>query len=231
MNCEKYQDLLSDLIDGSLTPRDCEELEAHLNACGACADARVDLHAIVQFCREHRGEYETVPNERAMWLRISNLIGAELPARKANALPAGASWWFRLANRSWQLTFPQFASAIAATVVVAVLLTFAGMRVWSNAGGAKTGGVTVGSEVSTVQDRYRQQQQLVDYWNQRVEMNKARWNPQMRETFEKNLSVIDAAVNDSMGRLTRNPHDEVSEDILNAALSDKIALLKEFSEL
>ena len=91
--------------------------------------------------------------------------------------------------------------------------------------------MTIGSDVSTVQDRYRQQQQLVDYWNQRVEMNKARWSPQMRETFEKNLNVIDAAVNDSMGRLTRNPHDEVPEDILNAALSDKIALLKEFSEL
>jgi len=229
MNCEKYQDLLSDLIDGSLTPRDCEELEAHLSACGACTDARADLHAIIQFCREHRGEYETAPNERAMWLRISNLIEAELPVRNANALPAGASWWFRLTNRSWQLTFPQFASAIAATVVIAVLLTLGGIRILG--GGARTSGVTIGSDVSTVQDRYRQQQQLVDYWNQRVEMNKARWSPQMRETFEKNLNVIDAAVNDSMGRLTRNPHDEVPEDILNAALSDKIALLKEFSEL
>src|SRR6266508_5613265 len=57
MNCEKYQDLLSDLIDGSLTPRDCEEIEAHLRACGACAEARADLHAGIEFCREHRGEY------------------------------------------------------------------------------------------------------------------------------------------------------------------------------
>ena len=87
------------------------------------------------------------------------------------------------------------------------------------------------TDVSDVHDRYRQQEQLVEYWNKRVELNKARWNPQMRETFEKNLNVIDAAVNDSMGRLSRNPHDEVSEDILNAAFSDKIALLKEFSEL
>ena len=45
------------------------------------------------------------------------------------------------------------------------------------------------------------------------------------------MGVIDAAVDDSMGRLNQNPHDEVSEDILNAAMSDKIALLKEFSEL
>jgi hypothetical protein len=45
------------------------------------------------------------------------------------------------------------------------------------------------------------------------------------------MSVIDAAVNDSMYRLTQNPADEVSEEILNAALNDKLALLKEFAEL
>ena len=53
----------------------------------------------------------------------------------------------------------------------------------------------------------------------------------MRETFDRNMSVIDAAVDDSMSRLKQNPHDEVSEEILNAALNDKLALLKEFSEL
>jgi hypothetical protein len=83
----------------------------------------------------------------------------------------------------------------------------------------------------SVKDRYRQQQQVIDYWNERVELNKARWNPQMRETFDKNMGVIDAAVNDSMRQLTQNPHDEVSEEILNAALTDKVELLKEFAAL
>lgn len=230
MNCEKYQNLLSDLIDGSLTPRDCEELEAHLSACGDCADARSDLHKIVEFCREHRGEYDAVPNERAMWLRISNTIEAELAAGKAVTAPAGAGWWFRLTNRSWQLSFPQFATTIAAAVVVAVLATVVGMRVFS-AGGFRSAGIPVAADFSAVQDRYRHQQQVIDFWNKRVELNKARWSPEMRQTFESNLNVIDAAVNDSMSRLRQNPNDEVSEDILNAALSDKIALLKEFSDL
>jgi len=232
MNCEKYQDLLSDLIDGLLTPRDCEELEAHLSACPECTEAHGDLSAIVDYCHEHRGEYEAVPNEKAMWLRITNVIEAELGSRKAAAVPAGAGWWFRLTNRSWQLSFPQFASAIAATMVIAVVLTIGGMRLVGRAGaGATTAGLSLSTEVSSVQDRYRQQQQIIDYWNKRVELNKARWNPDMRDTFERNLNVIDAAVNDSMDRLQKDPHDEVSEDILNAALNDKIALLKEFAEL
>ena len=230
MNCENYRDLLSDFIDESLTPQDRAKVEAHLSACGACAEARADLDLIVGFCREHRGEYDPVPNEKALWLRISNTLKSELTIRTATNVPAGAGWWFRVMNRSWQLSFPQLATSVAATIVIAVALTLVGLRVFSGSG-VKSSGLTLVSESSTVQDRYRQQRQTIEYWNKRVELNKARWNPQMRETFDRNMGVIDAAVDDSMGRLNQNPHDEVSEDILNAAMSDKIALLKEFSEL
>ncbi len=230
MNCEKYQNLLSDLIDGSLTPSVCEEVEAHLSACAPCAEARTDLQALVAYCREHRGEYEAVPNERAMWLGISNVIEAELGSRKAAAVPAGAGWWFRLTNRSWQLTFPQLATSIAATIVVAVLLTFAGMRV-INIGGVRTGGFPAVKDVSDVHDRIRQQEQMIAYWNKRVELNKARWTQQMREAFDKDMAVYDGTVSEAMKRLNQDPHDEVSEDVLNAALNDKIALLKEFGDL
>jgi hypothetical protein len=85
-------------------------------------------------------------------------------------------------------------------------------------------------EVS-VAERHLQQQETIAYWNQRVELNKARWSQQMRDTFDRNIGVIDAAVNDSMSQLAVNPHDAVSEDILNDALNDKVALLKEFSDL
>jgi anti-sigma factor RsiW len=230
MNCENYQNLLSDLIDGSLTPNDQNKVEAHLAVCTVCAEARVDLDLIVGFCRTHQGEYEAVPNERALWLRISNIVENESPARTEAAVPAGAGWWFRLMNKSWQVSFPQLATSMAAIIVVAVLVTFGGTRLLGS-GGVKTSGLGVGVETSSLRDRYRQQQQTIAYWNNRVELNKARWSPQMRETFDRNLGVIDAAVNDSMGRLSQNPHDEVSEEILNAALSDKIALLKEFAEL
>lgn len=230
MNCEKYQNLLSDLIDGSLTPTVCEEIEAHLSACAPCAEARTDLQAIVSYCRAHRGEYEAVQNERAMWLGISNVIEAELASNRAAPVPASAGWWFRLTNRSWQLSFPQLATSIAATIVVAVLLTFAATRVMNN-GGLRTGGVTIGKDVSSVHDRYRQQEQLIEYWNKRVELNKARWTQQMRDAFDRDMNIYDGTVNEAMRRLNENPHDEVSEDVLNAALNDKIALLKEFGDL
>jgi hypothetical protein len=165
-----------------------------------------------------------------MWLGISNVIEAELASGKAAEVPAGAGWWFRLTNRSWQMTFPQLATSIAATIIVAVLLTFAGMRVVNNRG-IRTGGVVLGSNGSNVHDRIRQQEQIIAYWNKRVEVNKARWTQQMREAFDRDMAVYDGTVSEAMRRLDQNPHDEVSEDVLNAALNDKIALLKEFGDL
>ena len=228
MNCEKYQDLLSDFIDGSLAREEHNSVETHLSVCVVCAEARSDLDAIVGFCLEHRGEYDAVPNERALWMRISNMIEVGSTASSRTRSPEYTGWWFRLMNRSWQLSLPQLAASIAAIVIVVALGTVLGARRFQERGSQGTPIVSTGSSVEA---RYRQQQQVIDYWNQRVELNKARWNPQMRETFDRNMSVIDAAVNDSMRQLNQNPHDEVSEEILNAALNDKLELLKEFSTL
>ena len=235
MNCEKYQDLLSDFIDGSLASQDHNSIEAHLSACGVCAEVRGDLDAIVTYCHEHRGEYDAVPNERALWLRISSLIEAELPINSRTEIPQNVGWWFRWMNRSWQVSLPQLAASMIAVAIIVSVATIIGLRRFGSGGesaGFRSSGVpTIASNNQPLAERYRQQQQTIDYWNQRVELNKARWNSQKRETFERNLSVIDAAVNDSLSQLNQNPHDEVSEEILNAALNDKVELLREFAEL
>lgn len=232
MNCEQYQDLISEFIDGSLRSEDHNGVAAHLGDCGICSEARNDLGAIVGLCVEQRGEYDAVPNERALWLRISNMIEAELPGQSAQAISSNAGWWFRLMNRSWHLSFPQLAAAATVIIIAVAIFTVVGLRGFNFIGGgagARTAGLAPTTE--SVNERFGRQQQVIAYWNERVELNKARWNPQMRETFDKNMSVIDAAVNDSMRQLTQNPHDEVSEEILNAALNDKVELLKEFAAL
>src|SRR5213593_4310801 len=128
MNCENYQDLLSDFIDGSLTPEDHKRIETHVGVCEECAGARADLDAIVGFCREQRDEYDAVPNEGALWLRISNLIEAESAVASRTKIPANAGWWFGLMNRSWQLSFPQLAASVAAIILVVSIVTVVGVR-------------------------------------------------------------------------------------------------------
>ncbi len=231
MNCEKCQDLISDFVDGALSQEDQARLNLHLEECLGCADVRNDLQGIVGYCRDHRGEYAAPPNEKALWLRIRNMIeaGASVPA-PATARKSWTSW----ISRSWELSFSQLAAAAVAIVLLVSLSTVVGLRRWQS-GDPQFSGSGSGAKLSVgagnVRDRVSQQQQLISYWNQRVEFNKARWNPEMRETFDRNLKVIDQAVNESFDALSLNPHDEVSEEMLNAALNEKLSLLKEFAEL
>jgi hypothetical protein len=235
MNCEKCQDLISDFVDGSLSRGDQTTLNSHLEECFQCAEVRNDLQSIVGFCQSQRGEYEAVPNERALWLRIRNMIetGAERDA--VAAAPARRKFWPSWAGRSWELSFPQLAASVAAIVLVVSLSTIVGLRRYQSGSTPTTGNGSGNGNMALagerLSDRFSQQQQMISFWNQRVEYNKARWSPQMRETFDRNLQVIDQAVNDSMNNLGKDPHDEVSEEMLNAALNEKLALLKEFAEL
>src|SRR5215813_12730929 len=231
MNCDTCQELIHDLIDGSITQRDEFTLNTHLSECLDCDSIRQDLASIVGFCRTQRGVYEAPPNEQAMWLRIRNTIEAELPNRVNTNTERRPSFFRRWMGRSWELSLPQLAASAVAIVLLVSLATVVGLRRWGGYGTPTIVAGTQTEEATNLDDRFFQRRQVIDYWNQRVELNKARWSPEMRETFERNMKVIDQAVSDSMNDLKRNPHDEVSEQMLNESLNDKLALLKEFSDL
>ena len=235
MNCEKCQDLISDFVDGALSQEDQSTLNSHLDDCLGCAGVRDDLQSLVGFCRTQRGQYSAPPNEKALWLRIRNVVESEARPAAATSLPAGRSSGTNWLNRSWELSFPQLAASAAVIVLVVSLSTAVGLRRFQSGGtgpaAASPETTTLSASAVNVRRRVSQQQQSIAYWNERVEFNKARWNPQMRETFDRNLKVIDEAVNDSLDALSKSPHDEVSEEMLNAALNEKLSLLKEFAEL
>lgn len=228
MNCEICQELIHDLLDGSISQTDESTLNTHLRQCLDCDSVRQDLASIVGFCRTQRGLYEAPPNEQALWLRIRNVIEAEnSPRVTVNSKPR-RSFLGGLMERSWELSLPQLAGSVAAIVLFVSLATVVGIRRWGNEATPVT---PVQAEMSHLNDRMWQRRQAINYWNQRVEVNKARWSPEMRETFDRNMKVIDEAVANSLNDLNRNPHDEVSEQMLNESLNDKLALLKEFSDL
>jgi len=229
MNCDRCQELISDLLDGALNAKEATTLNVHLDECLDCAEVRNDLESVLSFCRDNRGQYEAPPNEKALWLRIRNTIEASGAVENTSGETVERkSSWKDFFNRSWQLSFPQLAAAVSALVLIVVLVTVVGIRRIDNPTNLTTNVIPIGYKLS---DRMWQQQQTISYWNNRIATNRLRWSPQMRDTFDRNLSVIDQAMTDSLNELNKNPHDEVSEEMLNAAMNEKIALLKEFSEL
>jgi hypothetical protein len=228
MNCDTCQELIHDLIDGSINQRDESILNTHLKECLDCESVRQDLASIVGFCRTQRGQYEAPPNAQAMWLRIRNTIEAELPNRVAATAQPRHSFLGGLLGHTWELSLPQLAASAVAIVLLVSLATVVGLRRW---GGYGVPGGPLPIDASNVSARFSQRRQAIDYWNQRVEINKARWTPEMRATFQTAMAAIDKQVAESTSELELNPHDEVSEQMLNESLNDKLNLLRDFADL
>lgn len=243
MDCEKCQQLLSDFLEGTLKGGVRAALGAHLEGCAPCAEVRDELQVIVSAARESREHLYAPPDSRAMWLRISNTIEGERALRPAAAAakpaaPERAGLWARLFQRRWELTLPQMAAAVAAIAVSVSFITAVGVQGLrdvrtaqnENRAAALPARALLAEDDSYPHPYVRQQQARISYLQQRVDQRKAAWNPRMRDSFDRSLLVIDQAVVGSLDELKRNPHDEISEEMLNSALRDKMELLREFSE-
>jgi len=228
MNCETCQELIHDLIDGSITQRDEFTLNTHLKECLDCDSVRQDLASIVGFCRTQRGQYEAPPNEQALWLRIRNVIEAELPGKVVSNTKSKPSFLGRLMGRTWELTLPQLAASTVAIVLLVSLSTVVGLRRFGGYGGPPE---PTKVEASNINDRIFQRQQVIDYWKQRIELNKAHWSAENRAKFETSLKSIDEAIQISMDELNRNPNDDISWEMLNVSLDSKLTILKDYSDL
>jgi hypothetical protein len=233
MDCEKCSDLLDDFLDGTLASDDRTLLSTHLDECLGCACVRDEIRSIVSTAAESREHFVAPPNERALWLRVRNTIEAELSTQQRAAAASSfapstrENFLARVMNKRWALSLPQLTAAVVAIVIGVSVITTVGMQRL----GAGEGGVKPVAEAKSLRKLDSDQLIRIEYLMQRVEERKSRWNPRMREAFDRNLGIIDATVSDSLKELNESPHDEISEEALNAALRDKMELLREFSEL
>lgn len=241
MNCEKCNELLSDFIDGAIDDENRGMFSAHLEECLPCFNVHAELSSIVTYCQDHRGEYEAPPNENAMWLRIRNTIesGSATIAPVRTRPVQQQSWLSRMISRSWEFSFPQMASAVVGIIILASLATVIGLRGLQKTSGTATADIDnpgirsaalTSGNAGSPKERLLQQQQI-NYLTTLVEQNKGHWNPQVRADFERNLNLLDDTVNESMQKLSLHPHDDVTEEMLDSALNDKMQLLREFSDL
>lgn len=233
MNCEKCQELLSEFLDGTLGHSEHAAVGAHIAACVMCDAAREDFHAIIAVARESRGQLFAPTDERALWLRVREEVEAESrPVRNTRAAEAGVGLWSRLFGQRFEISLPQLAAGAAALVVAVASVTALGVR-YASTSARPDRAATVRRVVSD--DLYPRtyldsHEASLRYWEQRVEARRASWNPRMRASFDRSVYVLDQSVSDSLNDLRQNPHDELAEETLNAALRDKIELLREFGE-
>jgi len=79
--------------------------------------------------------------------------------------------------------------------------------------------------------RYKEQEATIDYWNKRVQARRSQWDDKMRDAFDRNLNEIDQTVTEYNMILQKDPQDDLTGEMLDSTLNDKMTLLRDFSDL
>ncbi len=225
-------------MDNDLDESRAAAVREHLAVCGECTRVCEDLASIVDVC--HTGSPADIlpPNSQAMWRRINNVIESDAKAA-APVVPQR--------GRIWRLSLPQLAVAVIAIAVISSLLTIVGIRNYVQPTADDLAGRPAASQtlferalskiglvetpLQVRERRVREQKAAIAYWNDRVQARRIQWDRHTREAFDRNLQVIDEALTSYTTTLERNPDDELSGEMLDSVLSDKMNLLRDFSEL
>ena len=228
-------------LDGELDENQAANVRTHLSLCAECAKVCEDFAAILDTCKvDELCEELLPPNPDALWCRISNTIEAEIKPEIAPEPP-------QKRRGVWHLSFAQAASGVLAIAIISSLLTVIGIKNYfqpsgedftSRSGESQTTFEKLLSRVgltdtpqSARMKRLKEQQAAIEYWNQRVQTRRAMWDENLRRGFDRNLHAIDQAVYEYTTTLEQNPDDELSGEMLDSVMTEKMNLLREFSEL
>lgn len=236
MNCEQCQELISVYLDRELAPQVSIDVRTHLAVCAECAKVCEDFAMILDFCELEEADYSLPPNSKALWCRINNIIENE-------AAPAAVVEKTKQEKSGWRFSFAQVFASILGIALVSSLLTIVGIKNYS-APPAVSGNVApsvfeqalgkiglIETPQQTRESRIREQQAAINYWNSRVEAQRKNWDAHLREAFDRNLNEINQVVFEYDQILDKNPEDDLSGEMLDSALNEKMELLREFAEL
>ncbi len=239
MHCDECKEQLGAFMDSDLDEARASSIRMHLAICHECAAVCEDLASIVDVCKTEASSELLPPNSQALWCRINNIIESEnVPEVVKQPGPR---------RRFWQLSFPQLASALLLIAVVSSLLTVMGIRQFSRPATEDFITRTAVSQTTfekvlgkvglidtpqqTRDRRVKEQQAAISYWDTRVQSRRVQWDRHTRDAFDRNLRVIDDSLNQYTMILQQDPADELSGEMLDSVLNDKMNLLRDFSDL
>ena len=239
MNCDECKNLIGVFIDNELDGDRASGIRMHLAFCPECAHVCEDLTSILDVCKTESPAEIVPPNSQALWCRINNIIESETK-------PAAAPF-VEPRRRFWQLSFLQLAATVLCIAVVSSLVTFIAIRNYirpplddftTRSATTQTTFEKVLSKIGLVETptqarerRMKEQQAAIEYWNTRVQARRTQWDRSTREAFDRNLQVIDESLNDYKVILQQDPEDDLSGEMLDSVLTDKMNLLRDFADL
>lgn len=243
---DRWTDRLSDYLDGHLTAAEREELESHLFHCARCAQTLDELRGVVAHARTlvNRAPADDLwPGIQArLATRTAPAAGARTgepapagPAREPSVVPLRP----RGLSRRFSLSLPQLAAAAIALVIVSVAsvwLLRSGPRAPAVASRSPDTTLVAGGDVAVpaaaVPDLRvanfadREYAAAVADLQRALEQGRVRLSPATVEVLERNLGIIDAAIEQARRALVADPGDIYLNDHLAETMRRKLDLLR-----
>ncbi len=244
MNCEQCQEFISLFLDNELDETVSASVRTHLALCLECAKICEDFAMILDFCALDEAENSLPPNSQALWCRINNILESEAPPPETQQREAVKTGLLaRIRSNSWRFSFSQVLTSVFGIALISSLLTVVGFKNYSEQDASASSAAPSAFErvlgkvglIETPEQvrarRVKEQEAAIDYWNTRVQNRRVNWDDRLRQAFDRNLNEINQVVFEYDRTLQENPQDELSSEMLDSALNEKMELLREFSDL
>jgi hypothetical protein len=224
MSCHDYRDAIAEFVDGALDPATQRELERHVEGCPACRALVADLKTI-QAAAFTLDRVELPPHLLpALQARLAN---EPLPSRRGQLAAFPVS---RVARAAW-----------LAAAAALLLITTAGIMsltrpaqphseqaVVEPAATATDPVASVQAELQLATEHY---EKAIQQLEQIARSDDSALDPQVAAVFQKNLQVIDQAIDESRSALQTQPASATVQEGLFDAMRSKVALLQQTVEL
>lgn len=206
-------------VDGDLGPLEERAVERHLEACPACRGLVADLRTVraAAFTLDRR---EPSPD---LFARIRARVEAEPAAARRSA---------------WPSTRPAWATWLGAAAALLVATTLGVLPLLRQATAPDAGGEPPSDQaalVDSVQADLEAAEQHYDRAIQGLELiarsDTGELDPQVAAVLQKNLEVVDQAIDESRAALKTQPASAAAQEGLFEAMRTKVALLQQTVEL
>lgn len=225
----EWVDRLSEYLDGSLDREGHDAVEAHLAECGACRRVLEELRDVVA----RASSLGDIAPPRDLWEGIAGTIQAPAQRRvddtKVIAFPAGQPT-ARTARPRLSFSVPQLVAASVALVALSSMATWAGLGSGPTAEPIETSASPL-SFVSTPADvppelatELLELQRVLDGAWERLDPNTVR-------VLERNLGVIEQAIDDSMRALEQDPGNDFLSEHLERVYERKLTYLRDAAQM
>jgi len=219
MSCERFEPLLDDFTDDELSRDRRDEVERHLASCALCRERVARRRSLGRAARDLARE---IAPPRDLWPEIRSAVES---GTRSDAKPHGLPWV------RW--------GALAASLLLVSFATFTVLRdrnPISTENGDPRPGPRAATPVSTTGSGYLFAAELeyeaaTELLMGAIEEKREQLSPEALEVLERNLAIIDGAIDEIRETLRESPDVRGREQTLTAMYRRRIELLRRVSRL